>query len=133
MNSMPMGTMFCIRGRVRLGKLKRSLLNRKKGNFEIGRGEISNPKSRNLKLDCLSWRGQSNFRFRDFGFEPFVQFRNSYSQLTSIFRTFLFMDVAACLDRIQFDGQLRADESTLRNLQRAFLLAVPFENLDVHL
>src|SRR5215831_17307786 len=50
-------------------------------NFEIGRREISNPKSRNLKLDWYSqpsrveqdkqsrvyW--QSNLKFRDFGFE----------------------------------------------------------------
>src|SRR5215831_2539688 len=44
------------------------------------------------------------------------------------------MDVSACLSRIQYDGdRLRSDESTLRDLHRAFLLAVPFENLDIHL
>ena len=43
------------------------------------------------------------------------------------------MDIKACLQRIRYDGDLREDENTLRNLHRAFLLAVPFENLDIHL
>jgi N-hydroxyarylamine O-acetyltransferase len=43
------------------------------------------------------------------------------------------MNVDACLERIGYSGELRVDEQTLRNLHRAFILAVPFENLDIHL
>jgi len=43
------------------------------------------------------------------------------------------MNVQACLDRVRYNGNLKPDESTLRDLQMAFLLAVPFENLDIHL
>ena len=41
------------------------------------------------------------------------------------------MDIAAYLDRIGFDGEAKADPSTLRALQRAHLRAIPYENLDV--
>jgi N-hydroxyarylamine O-acetyltransferase len=43
------------------------------------------------------------------------------------------MDLNSALDRIAFHGSLRVSCQTLRELQRAFLLAVPFENLDIHL
>ena len=42
------------------------------------------------------------------------------------------MNLGAYLDRIRFTRPLRTDFETLRALQRAHLLAVPFENLDVH-
>ena len=42
------------------------------------------------------------------------------------------MDVARYLARIKFDGELRADLRTLKNLHRQHLLNIPFENLDVH-
>jgi N-hydroxyarylamine O-acetyltransferase len=42
-------------------------------------------------------------------------------------------DVGAYLGRIGFDGAPEPDAATLRQLQRAHLLAVPFENLDIHL
>jgi N-hydroxyarylamine O-acetyltransferase len=43
------------------------------------------------------------------------------------------MDVFACLERIGYDENVKRDEATLRGLQRAFLLSVPFENLDIHM
>jgi N-hydroxyarylamine O-acetyltransferase len=42
------------------------------------------------------------------------------------------MDVQAYLDRINYDGPLDPNEDTLRRLQLAHLLAVPFENLSIH-
>jgi N-hydroxyarylamine O-acetyltransferase len=42
------------------------------------------------------------------------------------------VDVGAYLERIGFDGKPEPDAGTLRGLQRAHLLAVPFENLDIH-
>jgi N-hydroxyarylamine O-acetyltransferase len=42
------------------------------------------------------------------------------------------MDVPAYLDRIQVRGPLVPDAGTLRQLQVAHLLAVPFENLSIH-
>jgi N-hydroxyarylamine O-acetyltransferase len=42
------------------------------------------------------------------------------------------MDVAAYLDRIQYQGRLVPDADTLRRLQAAHLLTVPFENLSIH-
>src|SRR5512140_824701 len=41
------------------------------------------------------------------------------------------MDVAAYLARIDYSGPQRADLETLRSLQTAHLLSVPFENLDI--
>ncbi len=41
------------------------------------------------------------------------------------------MDVAAYLARIGYSGPLDPTPSTLRELQRAHLFAVPFENLDI--
>ncbi|MDX1499365.1 MAG: arylamine N-acetyltransferase [Woeseiaceae bacterium] len=43
------------------------------------------------------------------------------------------MELAPYLDRIAYDEVPRPDLDTLRNLQRAHVLAVPFENLDVQL
>lgn len=43
------------------------------------------------------------------------------------------VDVERCLDRIGYAGPRRADLATLTSLQRAFLLRVPFENLDIHI
>jgi N-hydroxyarylamine O-acetyltransferase len=43
------------------------------------------------------------------------------------------MKVADCLARIGYSGQVTPDITTLRALQLAFLLKVPFENLDIHL
>ena len=43
------------------------------------------------------------------------------------------IDAGAYLQRIGFDGGLEPDAATLRELHRAHLLAVPFENLDIHL
>ncbi len=43
------------------------------------------------------------------------------------------MDVPACLKRIQYEGPLEPSYETLRGLQSAFLLSVPFENLDIHI
>jgi len=40
-------------------------------------------------------------------------------------------DVAAYLDRIGYTGELTPSEPVLRELHRAHLLAVPFENLDI--
>ncbi len=43
------------------------------------------------------------------------------------------VDVGAYLERIGLDGKPEPDAGTLRELHRAHLLAVPFENLDIHL
>jgi N-hydroxyarylamine O-acetyltransferase len=43
------------------------------------------------------------------------------------------VNTAAYLDRIGYRGPLDPSAVTLRNLHRAHLLAVPFENLDIHL
>ena len=43
------------------------------------------------------------------------------------------MDLKAYLDRIDYNGPVRADLATLRGLHRAHLLAIPYENLDVQL
>src|SRR5215213_4881753 len=43
------------------------------------------------------------------------------------------MDVQAYLRRINYRGELAPTAATLRELHRAHLLAVPFENLDIHL
>src|ERR1051326_4663048 len=40
--------------------------------------------------------------------------------------------VAEYLERIGYDGPLDAGVDTLRRLHHAHLLAVPFENLDIH-
>jgi N-hydroxyarylamine O-acetyltransferase len=42
------------------------------------------------------------------------------------------MDVAAYLDRIHYRGPLEPTAETLRQLQVAHLLSVPFENLSIH-
>ncbi|MBC8077525.1 MAG: arylamine N-acetyltransferase [Chloroflexales bacterium] len=42
------------------------------------------------------------------------------------------MDIDAYLERIGYDGTRAPTAATLRALQRAHLLAVPFENLDIH-
>jgi N-hydroxyarylamine O-acetyltransferase len=43
------------------------------------------------------------------------------------------IEVAPYLQRIRYDGPVHPDAGTLRALHRAHLLAVPFENLDIHL
>lgn len=43
------------------------------------------------------------------------------------------MDVPAYLERIEYAGSLEPDLDTLRALHRRHMLAVPFENLDIHL
>lgn len=43
------------------------------------------------------------------------------------------MEIKAYLERINYDGPLELTAETLRGLQRAHMLAVPFENLDIHL
>ena len=43
------------------------------------------------------------------------------------------MDVEAYLERIAYDGSREPGEATLVALHRAHMLAVPFENLDIHL
>jgi N-hydroxyarylamine O-acetyltransferase len=43
------------------------------------------------------------------------------------------MDVAAYLERIDYRGPLTADANVLRDLHRAHLFTVPFENLDIHI
>src|SRR5262245_7898855 len=43
------------------------------------------------------------------------------------------LDAAAYLQRFGYDGPLMPSVGTLRALQAAHLLAVPFENLDIHL
>ena len=42
------------------------------------------------------------------------------------------MDINAYLERINYQGSLAATAETLRQLQVAHLLAVPFENLNIH-
>ena len=42
------------------------------------------------------------------------------------------MDAAAYLDRIGYRGRVAPDRDTLGGLHRAHMLAVPFENLDIH-
>ena len=43
------------------------------------------------------------------------------------------LDVQRCLQRIDYRGPTDTTLVALRSLQRAFLLRVPFENLDIHL
>ncbi len=43
------------------------------------------------------------------------------------------MDVAAYLQRIGYDGPCKPTAEVLRQLHRAHMLAVPFENLDIPL
>ena len=43
------------------------------------------------------------------------------------------MGADAYLDRIRYGGPIAASAETLRGLHRAHMLAVPFENLDIHL
>ena len=43
------------------------------------------------------------------------------------------MDVDAFLKRIGYAGAIAPSEDTLKGLHRAFVTAVPFENLDIHL
>jgi N-hydroxyarylamine O-acetyltransferase len=43
------------------------------------------------------------------------------------------VDIKAYLERINYDGPLEPAAETLRGLHRAHMLAVPFENLDIHL
>jgi N-hydroxyarylamine O-acetyltransferase len=42
------------------------------------------------------------------------------------------MDIQAYLDRINYHGSLAPDAETLRQLQVAHLMTVPFENLSIH-
>ena len=43
------------------------------------------------------------------------------------------MDIKSYLERIDYHGELEPTAETLRKLHRAHMLAVPFENLDIHL
>ena len=43
------------------------------------------------------------------------------------------MDIKAYIERINYDGPLEPAAETLCGLHRAHMLAVPFENLDIHL
>lgn len=43
------------------------------------------------------------------------------------------MDISSYLRRINYEGDLRPTAETLKQLHRAHLSAVPFENLDIHL
>jgi N-hydroxyarylamine O-acetyltransferase len=43
------------------------------------------------------------------------------------------MNIAAYLQRINYDGPTQPTAETLRELHRAHLLTVPFENLDIHI
>jgi N-hydroxyarylamine O-acetyltransferase len=43
------------------------------------------------------------------------------------------VDVEAYLERVRYDGPREPGEETLAALHRAHMLAVPFENLDIHL
>jgi N-hydroxyarylamine O-acetyltransferase len=43
------------------------------------------------------------------------------------------LDIAAYLERIKYRGPLEPNLATLRELHKAHMLAVPFENLDIHL
>src|SRR4249920_4199360 len=47
--------------------------------------------------------------------------------------TLLPMDVDAYLERVGYAGSREPGEHTLSELHRAHMLAVPFENLDIHL
>jgi len=42
------------------------------------------------------------------------------------------LDITPFLERIEYQGSTEANLETLQALQRAFLLTVPFENLDIH-
>ncbi len=42
------------------------------------------------------------------------------------------MNIEAYLERIKYQGSLAPTAETLRGLQAAHLLAVPFENLSIH-
>ena len=44
-----------------------------------------------------------------------------------------YMNIQAYLDRIKYTGDTTPNAETLRQLQRAHMLAVPFENLDIHI
>jgi N-hydroxyarylamine O-acetyltransferase len=43
------------------------------------------------------------------------------------------MDAAAILHRINYDGPISATANVLRRVHRAWVMTVPFENLDIHL
>jgi N-hydroxyarylamine O-acetyltransferase len=43
------------------------------------------------------------------------------------------MEISAYLQRIKYEGSMRPEPGTLRDLQLAHLRSVPFENLDIHL
>jgi N-hydroxyarylamine O-acetyltransferase len=43
------------------------------------------------------------------------------------------MDITSYLNRIDYRGPLAPTADTLRALHQAHVLAVPFENLDIHL
>ncbi len=43
------------------------------------------------------------------------------------------MNAGTCLERMEYDGPTKQGIDTLRALQLAFLLSIPFENLDIHL
>lgn len=43
------------------------------------------------------------------------------------------MDINAYLERVNYQGSLEPTLSTLRDLHRAHLLTIPYENLDIHL
>src|ERR1700722_7100901 len=43
------------------------------------------------------------------------------------------LNVSAYLDRIAYAGSREPSANTLRALHRAHMLAVPFENLDIHI
>ena len=42
------------------------------------------------------------------------------------------MEITPFLERIDYQGSTDVNLNTLKDLQRAFLLTVPFENLDIH-
>jgi len=42
------------------------------------------------------------------------------------------MDVDRYLKRIKYQGSIKPDLSTLKELQNHHLLHIPFENLDIH-
>lgn len=44
-----------------------------------------------------------------------------------------YMDIAAYLERIRYEGALEPTQDVLSNLHHANLLTVPFENLDIHM
>src|SRR6185436_18299602 len=43
------------------------------------------------------------------------------------------MHATTYLERIRYDGETTPSVETLRRIHRAHMLAVPFENLDIHL